>query len=140
MTNELFSVNTLDELEVVAKTLASRFAYGQCIALSGQLGAGKTTFVQVISRALGVTEPVTSPTFTLVNEYESSCGRIIHIDFYRIKHSDELYELGLEDYFTPRTIVFVEWAELFPKALPNVTYNILLTELEGKRILNLSHA
>ena len=140
MTSEIFSVDNLELLDSVSQQLAKRFSYGDCIALSGQLGAGKTTFVQAISRALGVSEPVTSPTFTLVNEYEAASGRIVHIDFYRLKHADELYELGLDDYFTIKSLVFVEWAELFPHALPNERYNILLTEEKGKRILKLSYA
>ncbi len=91
-----------------AKRVADRLKGGEVILLSGDLGAGKTTFTKGLALALGVKETVTSPTFTYVKEYE---GRLplFHFDMYRVADADEVYELGLEEYFYRGGVVVVEW-------------------------------
>lgn len=90
---------------------------GDVVALEGDLGAGKTEFVRGSCEALGVqADLVTSPTFTIVNEYEGRDAGVFHIDAYRLKSEAEFYELGYEDYFRGHAISFVEW----PDRLPNV--------------------
>ena len=91
-----------------AKRVADRLKGGEVILLNGDLGAGKTTFTKGLALALGVKETVTSPTFTYVKEYD---GRLplFHFDMYRVADADEVYELGLEEYFYRGGVVVVEW-------------------------------
>jgi tRNA threonylcarbamoyladenosine biosynthesis protein TsaE len=92
-------------------------------AFNGQMGAGKTTFIKALCEALGVSEPVTSPTFAIVNEYRSDeTGELIyHFDFYRIKKLEEAYDMGCEDYFYSGAVCLIEWPELVEDLLPGNT-------------------
>jgi tRNA threonylcarbamoyladenosine biosynthesis protein TsaE len=92
-------------------------------AFNGQMGAGKTTFIKALCEALGVSEVVTSPTFSIVNEYRSDeTGELIyHFDFYRIKKIDEAYDMGCEDYFYSGAVCLIEWPELVEDLLPGNT-------------------
>ena len=102
----------------IAGELAKGLKGGEFIAMYGELGAGKTAFVQGLARALGIDRPVTSPTFTIVNEYE---GRLplYHFDVYRIADPDEMYEIGYEDYLDAGGVCVVEWAELIEELFPD---------------------
>ena len=102
----------------IAGELAKGLRGGEFIAMYGELGAGKTAFVQGHAKALGIDRPVTSPTFTIVNEYE---GRLplYHFDVYRIADPDEMYEIGYEDYLDAGGVCVVEWAELIEELLPD---------------------
>lgn len=84
---------------------------GDCVALTGELGAGKTRFILGIAEGLGVRMHVTSPTFTLINEYPAPFGVLVHIDLYRIRRREEIAELGIDEYQGPRCICVIEWAE-----------------------------
>jgi len=116
------------ETQQIAENLASDLKPGACLVLIGNLGAGKTTFVQGLARGLGVSDSVVSPTFTLLREY---AGRVplYHVDAYRIKHIDELREIGLEDYMMAEGIVAIEWGEkatgLLPKNCITVSFELL---------------
>ncbi len=95
------------------------------IKLNGNLGSGKTTLVKEIL-ALNSNDNITSPSFSLVNEY-SGKFKIIHIDFYRINNIEELYDIGLTDYFLEEnTIVFIEWSELYPDLIPENSWEITI--------------
>ena len=128
-----YLVKSLDETKVVAREIAEILTPGTIVALNGDLGAGKTTMVQLICKELGVDEYVNSPTFTIVNEYESGKWKVNHIDFYRVKHSDELLEIGLEQYFNDKDITFIEWAELFEEILPEKIIRIEIEVVDGER-------
>ena len=83
------------------------------------MGAGKTTIIKSICTALGATDTVTSPTFTLVNEYKTAAGRsLYHIDFYRIRKPEEVFDFGIEEYFDSGSFCFMEWPELIEDFLP----------------------
>ena len=89
------------------------------VALAGELGAGKTTLAQSICRGFGVTEEVTSPTYALVHQYDAPRGRVFHLDLYRLKHEDELTNLGWDDILSARdALVLVEWPERAGSRLP----------------------
>jgi tRNA threonylcarbamoyladenosine biosynthesis protein TsaE len=114
--------------------LAAALGPGDVVALDGDLGAGKTQFIKGLCAALGVPpEQVTSPTFTLVHEYEGTDGPIYHIDAYRIERIEELYELGFEDYVYGDGICLIEWAERIAPMLPDDALRLCLTHLDGTR-------
>ena len=108
--------NSPAETELLGERLAARLEPGAVIAFTGDLGAGKTAFTRGLARGLGVTERVTSPTFTIVNEYE---GRIplFHFDMYRLGGEDELFDIGWEDYLARGGVCAVEWSENIAGAL-----------------------
>ncbi|MBB2150178.1 tRNA (adenosine(37)-N6)-threonylcarbamoyltransferase complex ATPase subunit type 1 TsaE [Pedobacter gandavensis] len=105
----------------------------------GEMGAGKTTFIKALAKALGVTEVVSSPTFSIVNEYEGN-GRIIyHFDFYRIKNLQEAYDIGYEEYFYSDHICLIEWPEKVAELLPEHYIKIEISaSSETERLLSIS--
>ena len=118
------NINNLEEIGAVAEEFI-RLAMQEdtVFAFNGQMGAGKTTFIKALCEALGVSEVVTSPTFSIVNEYRSDeTGELIyHFDFYRIKKIDEAYDMGCEDYFYSGAVCLIEWPELVEDLLPGNT-------------------
>ncbi|MBR4128118.1 MAG: tRNA (adenosine(37)-N6)-threonylcarbamoyltransferase complex ATPase subunit type 1 TsaE [Bacteroidaceae bacterium] len=117
-------IKSLEEIGAVAEEFI-RLAMQEdtVFAFNGQMGAGKTTFIKALCEALGVSEPVTSPTFAIVNEYRSDeTGELIyHFDFYRIKKLEEAYDMGCEDYFYSGAVCLIEWPELVEDLLPGNT-------------------
>ncbi len=109
--------NSYEETAAVAAEFAETLNGGEVIAMYGDLGAGKTAFVQGLARGLGIDRHITSPTFTIVNEYE---GRLplYHFDVYRIADPDEMYEIGYDEYITNGGVCIIEWAELIEELLP----------------------
>ena len=98
------------------------------------MGAGKTTIIKALCKELGVTEPITSPTFSIVNEYIGQNGPIYHFDFYRLKNEQEAYDLGYEEYFYSGNYCFVEWPQKISSLLPENAFHIQI-ELENERRL-----
>ena len=97
-------------------------------AFYGPMGAGKTTIIKSICRKLGALDIITSPTFTLVNEYKTAHGEsIYHIDFYRIRKTEEVFDFGIEEYFSSGSYCFMEWPELVEGILPPETVNVRIT-------------
>ncbi len=107
-----------EETAALGEKLGRALVAGDCIALAGALGAGKTAFVQGLARGLGVVERVSSPTFTIVNEHEAGRVPLYHVDLYRLEEEGELHAIGFDDYFERGGVVVVEWADRFPRALP----------------------
>ncbi len=97
--------------EALGELVAARLRPGDVIACYGGLGMGKTAFTRGLARGLGVTEPVTSPTYTIVNEYLSGSMPLFHFDMYRLGSSDELFDIGWEDYLSRCGVCCVEWSE-----------------------------
>lgn len=125
--------NSSEETLTFAARMAKYLESGDVIALYGDLGSGKTCFTQGVCRGLGVHEPVTSPTFTLINEYSNSM-MIYHFDFYRIGSEDEIYGLGYEEYFYGNGICLIEWADRVHNFLPANRIEIYMENMfdEGK--------
>ena len=111
------TTHSADETPALGQKLASRLAPGDVIAYFGDLGAGKTAFTRGLARGLGITERITSPTFTIVNEYQGGRLPLFHFDMYRLGSSDELYEIGWEDYLARGGVCAVEWSEIVADAL-----------------------
>ena len=123
-------ISSLAELPTAVKTLLD-FADNEKIFLFyGQMGAGKTTFIKALCKGLGIIEPVTSPTFSIVNEYSGSNAKIYHFDFYRLKKQDEALDMGYEEYFYSNQYCFIEWPEKIPDLLPlhYIKINISVTD------------
>lgn len=131
-------LNNLSDLDVVANKFIESMEDRKIFAFYGEMGAGKTTFIKAICSALGVSETITSPTFSIVNEYEKSDGEpIYHFDFYRIKTIEEAYDFGYEDYFYSGHLCFIEWPELVEPLLPEsvVKVKIVLADNEKRSIV-----
>ncbi|MFN2586987.1 MAG: tRNA (adenosine(37)-N6)-threonylcarbamoyltransferase complex ATPase subunit type 1 TsaE [Actinomycetota bacterium] len=118
--------HSAEETRIIGACLAPMLLPGDVVSLSGDLGAGKTVFVQGIATALGFTERVTSPTFTLVHEYEARYP-IVHIDIYRLDSFQEVLDLGFEELVGPNSIVLVEWGEAVAPLLPKKSLDVVLT-------------
>ena len=111
------TTHSADETQALGQKLASRLAPGDVIAYTGDLGAGKTAFTRGLARGLGIPDRVTSPTFTIVNEYEGGRLPLFHFDMYRLGSSDELFDIGWEDYLARGGVCAVEWSENVDDAL-----------------------
>ncbi len=117
----------------LAEKVAQRIREGTIVCLEGSLGAGKTLFVQSMARTLGVQGEVTSPTFNLMNIYEGFCP-IVHFDLYRLQNEADLEEIGFYEYTDfPEGIVFIEWGEKFPDALPDDYVRIEIERIKETR-------
>src|SRR5579863_7716260 len=113
-------VNKVDELEPVAQQILREHYSQRVFTFSGELGSGKTTFIKYLCRVLGVKEQVTSPTFSLVNEYDAANAlKVFHFDFYRIKNAGEAYDIGYEEYFYSGNYCFIEWPEMIEDLVPD---------------------
>ena len=111
------TTHSADETQALGQKLASRLAPGDVIAYFGDLGAGKTAFTRGLAQGLSITDPVTSPTYTIVNEYLSGRIPLFHFDMYRLSSSDELFDIGWEDYLSRGGVCAVEWSENVEDAL-----------------------
>jgi tRNA threonylcarbamoyladenosine biosynthesis protein TsaE len=107
-----YSVANVDDMALVSGKLLSQFPDERIYFLKGNLGAGKTTLIQCFCDHLGVRESVVSPSFALVNIYDSAVGEIYHLDLYRLKDQEEAVDLGIEDYLYSGNYCFIEWPEL----------------------------
>jgi len=112
-------VNNLLDLPTVAKQLIEFAGTEKIFVFEGDMGAGKTTFIKKLCEALGISDVVSSPTYSIVNEYESPNGQVFHFDFYRIKGIQEAYDLGYEEYFYGGAICLIEWPERVEELLPD---------------------
>ena len=107
-----------EQMRALGEKLAKEAVPGMVYALVGDLGTGKTTLTKAIARGLGIEEPITSPTFTIVHEYHSGRMPLYHFDVYRLGDPDEMFELGYEEYFYGEGLCVVEWADLVADLLP----------------------
>jgi len=122
------------ETAEIAADFALAIEGPRAISLVGPLGAGKTHFVKGLALGLGVTDAVTSPTFSLVHEYAGGRWPFVHLDLYRLKSAEEAYDLGIDDYFRSG-IVAIEWGDRFPELFPPGSIEVTLAiEGEGRRI------
>jgi len=130
-----FLTNSPGETEAIGAALGKILPPGSIIAYRGDLGAGKTAFTRGLARGLGCTELVTSPTYTIVNEYPGGRCPLFHFDMYRLRSSDDLWDIGWEDYLDRNGICAVEWSENVADALEDpITITIKKLGEESRRI------
>jgi tRNA threonylcarbamoyladenosine biosynthesis protein TsaE len=136
---QTFSGVGLNDLPDVAKAIIKLSETCKLVAFYGQMGAGKTTLIKQICAQLGVMHEVSSPTFALVNEYETNNQQIVyHFDFYRIKNLEEVYDIGYEDYFYSNNLCLMEWPENIAPLLENeavLKVYIKLTDVISREVL-----
>ena len=115
-----------DDTKAFGLELAEAAKPGTVIALIGDLGTGKTTLTKSIAEGLGITRPITSPTFTIVQEYREGRLPLFHFDVYRLRNAEDLFEIGADEYFYGKGVSVVEWADLVMEALPEDTWFIYI--------------
>ncbi len=133
-------IKDLQHLRQAAGKLIDAFSDKRLFAFFGAMGSGKTTIIKSVCECLGATDIVSSPTFTLVNEYRTGSGQpLYHIDFYRIRKQEEVFDFGIEEYLSGESYCFMEWPELIEDILPDETVRIRITVMDnGARCLSVS--
>lgn len=122
--SETYLTKSAEETHALAAELFRSLQPGDVLALHGELGAGKTCFVQGLAAAMKIAQPIGSPTFTLINEYKGTPCPLYHVDLYRVKSEREAETLGLDEYFERGGIVVIEWAERAASLLPDHTLHL----------------
>ena len=124
-------INSVDGLGEAAKAFLAKFSNERIFAFYGKMGTGKTAFIKALCRELGSTDPITSPTFALVNEYSTATGeRIFHFDFYRVKSLEEALDIGFDDYIYSGKYCFMEWPENIEALLPDKFVEVKIEVVE----------
>ena len=138
----IYNSSSYEETRNIAFDLAQKLPIGTVIAMSGDLGAGKTAFSGGFIEGLGYQGRVTSPTFAIVNEYETPKGGVCHFDMYRILDEESLYDLGFDDYLDSGKTLIIEWSENIKGALPLeiVTVDIRNGQNQDDRIITIMGA
>lgn len=138
MTKE-FRASTISELQPVCEYLRSKVEEEKIVLLSGEMGAGKTTLIKQFCQFLAIEDEVSSPTFSLVNEYHSSIGPVYHFDLYRIRSEEELYDIGYEDYFFSGYLCLVEWPEMASGIIPQNHISVKIRVENDQRIITVTN-
>jgi tRNA threonylcarbamoyladenosine biosynthesis protein TsaE len=129
-----FECQAISDLAEAAEILTSAFGKHRVFAFYGEMGSGKTTFISAIVKELGSSDVVQSPTYSLVNEYQTEKGgRILHFDFYRLRDEEEAFESGLMDLIDSGSWCFIEWPERIPTLLPDQFVKVNITQLNDVR-------
>lgn len=126
MNTTVYETNSPEETRALGKKIGALAGPGDVYTLVGDLGVGKTVFTQGIAEGLGITEPVSSPTFTIVQIYEEGRLPFYHFDVYRIGDLEEMDEIGYEDYFYGQGLCMIEWANLIEEILPEKRYDVTI--------------
>ena len=127
-----YITNSPEETEELGRRLGLGLKPGPVVAFTGDLGAGKTAFTRGLARGLGISQRVTSPTFTIVNEYEGGRLPLFHFDMYRLSSSQELFDIGWEDYLARGGVCAVEWSENVADALEEETIQVDIRRGDGE--------
>ncbi len=134
-----FEIRSLDELDKAAEFFCDNLGDHRIVALYGPMGAGKTTLVTAIARHLGSEDIVTSPTFAIVNSYDTDGGEsIYHFDFYRLNRPEEAFDIGYEEYFYSGELCLIEWPEKIEPLLPDETLKVYINVTgDNSRLLSI---
>ena len=132
MGTRIIRTDSAEETRRAAALMGKEAFPGEVLALIGDLGTGKTVFTQGFAEGLGITGPVTSPTFTIMQVYDEGRLQLAHFDVYRIADPDEMDEIGYEDYFYGDGVCLVEWADLISDLLPEGTVKVTIRKVPGE--------
>ena len=125
--NTVYNISSIDQLAAIAIDVLNKSS-SKIFLFYGELGAGKTTFIKVLCKVLGVEELVSSPTYALINEYKSSTDTLYHMDLYRLKSVEEAYDIGIEDYLYSGNFCFIEWPQTIEGIIDSPFHVIELLE------------
>lgn len=132
-------VKSVNDLPKTADQIIGLLGTQKILLFRGEMGAGKTTLIKTLCQTLGVQQNVTSPTYSIVNEYNIPKGKIYHFDFYRLKNQTEAMDMGVEEYFYSGDYCFIEWPEMIPDLLPGQYIDIDIKVLSNNmREINIS--
>ncbi|MFK8038464.1 MAG: tRNA (adenosine(37)-N6)-threonylcarbamoyltransferase complex ATPase subunit type 1 TsaE [Crocinitomicaceae bacterium] len=131
-------VEKLSELQTAAKSFLSAINEHKSFAFYGEMGAGKTTFINALMHEMAIEDHSSSPTFSIVNEYLSpTYGSVFHFDFYRLQSENEAFDIGVEDILYDQNYCFIEWPERIENLLPENTVKVNITVQNNCRLINL---
>lgn len=131
-----FKISKLEEWQTVINEILPKLQHN-ILLLKGNLGAGKTTFTQFLLKNLGSTDEVSSPTYAIVNEYDTPKGNVFHFDLYRMKNINEVHDIGIEEYLDNSFLCIIEWPEIYEEELQDFPHHKLKIETIGEeRIIN----
>lgn len=130
------NIEKVEDWEKVIEELFPKIKHS-ILLLKGNLGAGKTTFTQHLLKKMGVVEQVSSPTYSIVNEYETANGKIYHFDLYRMNSDEEVFDMGMEEYLESGSFCIIEWPEIYEAELSHLPHHTIeIFHVEVGRILN----
>ena len=128
----------LQQIDSVASDILKQLE-SKVVVFNGDMGAGKTTFIKALLKAMQSEDVVTSPTFSIVNEYlTKDQEKIYHFDFYRIKNESEAYDIGYEEYFSTSAYCFIEWSEKIPNLIDDTMVKVLMSFEDKKRVIQVN--
>ncbi len=140
MSEQGFTINKEEELDALCPKLIEFAGDKKIWIFSGEMGSGKTTFIRHICNFLAVKDAVGSPTYSLMNEYQTDSGnRICHFDFYRIQNLQEAVDIGCEEYFYSGSLCFIEWAEKILNLVPRPLVRITIEQIDETRTITFTH-
>lgn len=129
-----FKIQSVEELKKVAKELIPQFLH-KVILFEGEMGAGKTTFMKVLVEEMHTQDEISSPTFSIVNEYDTELGKVYHFDMYRIKSEEEAMDFGVEEYLYSGNFCFIEWPSKVENLLPEEHHIVKIIAEENFRTI-----
>lgn len=125
-----FIINNVEDTLSLGKKLGSKVKSGDIICINGDLGAGKTHFTKGIAEGLGIEDHITSPTFTIVNEYEGGRLKLYHFDVYRVNDPDEIYAIGFDEYIFDKGVSVIEWSNYIEELIPEDYLSVNISKLQ----------
>lgn len=126
-----FNIKSIEDWQEIVDKVLPELQYN-ILLLKGNLGAGKTTFTQFLLKSLGSTDEVSSPTYSIVNEYNTPKGKVYHFDLYRLKNIEEVYDIGIEEYLDNSFLCIIEWPEVYEEDLYGLSYHTMNIINTGK--------
>lgn len=132
-----YKINGLEEIPAVAQQIIDQLTY-KLICFEGEMGAGKTTFIKEFVHLMGTDDEISSPTFSIVNEYDTNNGKVYHFDFYRLNDEEEALDFGIEDYFYSNAYCLMEWPSRIENLIPEEHHVITIENRDGIRYLTLN--